>query len=184
MTSALAGEGVRARRWIRLSDGARACDKRCHSACWIRRISARLPLSPADHAHRLVRLASVRSRSPHSPSLAAQQPDYAGRADAHLEHRAARRHTSFRHLALDSTRSGIASRGGRPRVRLIDPVANTQRPLFDHLSSRVRSPAWKPESRTASKLPFRPSRSSAGQTLRFKSGDRYISAISRATSGG
>ena len=114
------------------------------------------------------------------PSLAAQQPDYA-RAERMLTWNTAplvaNDVLSVTWLS-DSTRFWYrVSRPAGHEFVLVDPVANTQRPLFDHLklaSALTRMEAGK-KSYEASKLPFQTFTLLGGdKTLRFKSGDRYI----------
>ena len=115
-----------------------------------------------------------------APSLAAQQPDYA-KAERMLTWNTAplvaNDILSVTWLS-DSTRFWYrVSRPAGHEFVLVDPVANVQRPLFDHLklaSALTRMEAGK-KSYEASKLPFQTFTLLGGdKTLRFKSGDRDI----------
>jgi len=114
------------------------------------------------------------------PSLAAQQPDYA-KAERMLTWNTAplvaNDILSVTWLS-DSTRFWYrVSRPAGHEFVLVDPVANVQRPLFDHLklaSALTRMEAGK-KSYEATKLPFQTfTLLGVDKTLRFKSGDRYI----------
>ncbi len=122
------------------------------------------------------------------PVLASAQPDYA-RAERMLTWNTApllvNDITSVTWLG-DSTRFWY--RVTRPtgfEFVLVDPVAGTQQPLFDHLrlaSALTRMDAGR-KSYEPSKLPFQAVTFLNGdRTLRFKSGDRWIECVSpRAT---
>src|SRR6476646_5055897 len=113
-------------------------------------------------------------------SLPAQQPDYA-RAERMLTWNTAplvaNDILSVTWLA-DSTRFWYrVSRPAGYEFVLVDPVANTTRPVFDHLklaSALTRMEAGR-ASYEATTLPFYTFTLLGGdRTLRFKSGERYI----------
>src|SRR6478672_9203932 len=140
-----------------------------------------LPLQPTMPIARFrLALSAIAFTATVVPSLAAQQPDYA-KAERMLTWNTAplvaNDILSVTWLA-DSTRFWYrVSRQAGHEFVLVDPVANTQRPLFDHLklaSALTRMEAGK-KSYEASKLPFQTFTLLGGdKTLRFKSGDRYI----------
>src|SRR4051812_3587214 len=143
--------------------------------------SARSPLQPTMSIpwFRLT-LSTIAFIAAIGPSLVAQQPDYA-KAERMLTWNTAplvaNDILSVTWLA-DSTRFWYrVSRPAGYEFVLVDPAANTTRPVFDHLklaSALTRMEAGR-ASYEATTLPFYTFTLLGGDhTLRFKSGDRYI----------
>ena len=138
-----------------------------------------IPLDPTMRTRRTVRR-SLALLATLAPALAAQHPDYA-KAERMLTWNTAplvaNDILSVTWLA-DSTRFWYrVSRPTGYEFILVDPVANTTRPLFDHL--RLASALTRMETRTrvvrGNEAPLLPFTLLGGErTLRFKSGDRYI----------